>query len=128
MSFSLRMMPFHVNVPLKYRYKHIKESLLNGKHVLTEFPFSNNYDNAKELIELANARNLVLMEGLKTAYCPAFTKMISLVKSGVIGNILNIEARFTQVLEDDLFNEQIRISGGSIESLVSYPCLLYLNY
>lgn len=114
----------YVNVPLKYRYKHIKESLLNGKHVLTEFPFSNSYDNAKELIELANARNLVLMEGLKTAYCPAFTKMISLVKSGVIGNILNIEARFTQVLEDDLFNEQTRISGGSIESLVSYPLLI----
>ena len=103
----------YVNVPLKYRYKHIKESLLNGKHVLTEFPFSNNYDNAKELIELANARNLVLMEGLKTAYCPAFTKMISLVKSGVIGNILNIE--------DEILNDsEVQELGENIINIEKY--------
>lgn len=114
----------YINVPLKYRYKYIKEALLSGKHVFTEFPFSNNYNNAKELIELANKYNLVLMEDLKTAYCPAFTKMISLVKSGIIGSILNIEARFTQILENDLFSEQLYISGGSVESLSPYPLLI----
>ena len=62
------------------------------------------------------------MEGLKTAYCPAFGKLISLAKSGVIGNILNVEARFTQILGDNL-PEQMRIAGGSVESLAAYPLL-----
>ena len=63
------------------------------------------------------------MEGLKTAYCPAFGKMVSLVKSGRIGKVLSIEANFTQILGNDLQN-QIRIAGGSVASLGAYPLLV----
>lgn len=114
----------YINVPLNVRYAYIKDALENGKHVLAEFPFCNDYKKAEELLSLANEKKLVLMEGLKTAYCPAFTKMISLVKSGVIGNIVNIEARFTQILDDAFFKEQLEISGGSVESLSAYPLLV----
>ena len=112
----------YINLPLRERYKFMKEALLAGKHVLTEFPFCRNFEQAKELLTIAKDRKLVLMEGLKTAYCPAFGKLISLAKSGVIGNILNVDARFTQILGDNL-QEQIRIAGGSVESLVAYPLL-----
>lgn len=112
----------YINLPLKERYKFMKEALLTGKHVLTEFPFCNNFEQAKELLSIAQSKKLALMEGLKTAYCPAFGKLISLAKSGVIGNILNVEARFTQILGDNL-PEQMRIAGGSVESLAAYPLL-----
>ena len=112
----------YINLPLKERYKYIKGALLADKHVLTEFPFCSNLEQAKELLNLANSKKLVVMEGLKTAYCPAFGKLISLVKSGVIGKILSVEARFTQILGDKL-QEQVRIAGGSIESLAAYPLL-----
>lgn len=114
----------YINVPLCDRYGYIKKSLNNGMNVLTEFPFSNDFKKAEELISLAKEKNLVLMEGLKTAYCPAFTKMISLVKSGIIGDIVNIEARFTQILDSSFFDEQLEIAGGSVESLASYPLLV----
>lgn len=112
----------YVNLPLKDRFNFMKQALLAGKHVLTEFPFCNNIEQAKELLDLAYSKKLVLMEGLKTAYCPAFGKLISLAKSGVIGNILNVEARFTQILGEKL-QEQVRIAGGSVESLAAYPLL-----
>ena len=112
----------YVNVPLRERYVYIKKALEKGKHVLAEFPFCNNLEQAHELLALAKKKQVVLMEGLKTAYCPAFGKLISLAKSGVIGNILNVEARFTQILGDEL-PEQIRIAGGSVESLAAYPLL-----
>lgn len=112
----------YVNVPLRERYSYIKRALEFGKHVLTEFPFCNRLEQAHELLELAKKKQVVLMEGLKTAYCPAFGKLISLAKSGVIGNILNVEARFTQILGNEL-TEQIRIAGGSVESLAAYPLL-----
>lgn len=113
----------YINLPLKERFDFMKKALLAGKHVLTEFPFCNNIEQAKELLDIASSKKLVLMEGLKTAYCPAFGKLISLAKSGVIGNILNVEARFTQILGEHL-QEQIRIAGGSVESLAAYPLLV----
>ena len=112
----------YVNVPLRERYSYIKRALELGKHILTEFPFCNNLEQAHELLALARDKQVVLMEGLKTAYCPAFGKLISLARSGVIGNILNVEARFTQILGNEL-TEQIRIAGGSVESLAAYPLL-----
>lgn len=112
----------YINLPLTERDKYIREALLAGKHVLTEFPFCSNLEQSKELLALAKSKRLILMEGLKTAYCPAFGKLISLAKSGVIGNIINVEARFTQIL-GNMLQEQIMLSGGSIESLVSYPLL-----
>lgn len=113
----------YINAPLKLRDNLIEEALGQGKHVLTEFPFSLNYQKAREFVKVASEKSLVLMEGLKTAYCPAFGKMISLVKSGRIGKILSIEANFTQILGDDLPN-QVRIAGGSVASLGAYPLLV----
>lgn len=113
----------YINAPLKQRDELIAEALENGKHVLTEFPFSLNCLKAREFVKTASEKGLVLMEGLKTAYCPAFGKMISLVKSGRIGKILSIEANFTQILGQNLQN-QIRIAGGSVTSLGAYPLLV----
>lgn len=113
----------YINAPLKLRDNLIEEALGQGKHVLTEFPFSLNYQKARKFVKVASEKSLVLMEGLKTAYCPAFGKMISLVKSGRIGKILSIEANFTQILGDDLPN-QVRIAGGSVASLGAYPLLV----
>lgn len=113
----------YVNTPLTQRDELIVAALEKGKHVLTEFPFSLNYQKAREFVKTASEKGLVLMEGLKTAYCPAFGKMISLVKSGRIGKILSIEANFTQILGDNLHN-QIRIAGGSVASLGAYPLLV----
>ena len=113
----------YINAPLIQRDELIATALEKGKHVLTEFPFSLNYPKARDFVKIASEKGLVLMEGLKTAYCPAFGKMISLVKSGRIGKVLSIEANFTQILGDNLSN-QIRIAGGSVASLGAYPLLV----
>lgn len=80
----------YINAPLMERPILIEKALKAGKHVLTEFPFCNDYNKARELIDLAKKQNLTLLEGLKTAYCPAFSKLISIVKSGQIGKVLSI--------------------------------------
>ncbi len=113
----------YINAPLNQRDSLIAAALKEKKHVLTEFPFSLDFQKAKAFVKTASENGLVLMEGLKTAYCPAFGKMISLVKSGRIGKILSIEANFTQILGDNLQN-QIRIAGGSVSSLGAYPLLV----
>lgn len=113
----------YINLPLSQRAKYIEKVLQMNKHIITEFPFCVNYDMAKRLVLMAEQKHLILMEGLKTAYCPAFGKMISLVKSGQIGKVLSVEANFTQILNEELRN-QIRIAGGSVNSLGAYPILV----
>lgn len=112
----------YINIPLSKRDAYIERALAAKKHVLTEFPFSSDIKNTIRLIESAKASGLVMMEGLKTAYTPAFSKLIAMARSGQIGKIFNIEANFTQVLGDGLEN-QVRIAGGSILSLAAYPLL-----
>ena len=113
----------YINAPLKNRSLLIEQALRKKKHVLTEFPFCTSENTAKRLLDLSISQNVVLMEGLKTAYCPAFGKLVSLARSGLIGNILEVTANFTQILEN--LDEQIRLTGGSMESLSAYPLLAF---
>lgn len=113
----------YVCAPPKEHYGYVKAALEAGKHVLCEFPFSLSYSEAEELLTLAKTKGLVLMEALKTAYCPAFAKLVPMVKSGMIGDIIAVDACFTQV-NDARLEEQVRMaSGGSVNALASYPLL-----
>lgn len=112
----------YINSPLSKRPDLMEKALKEGKHVLTEFPFCPDPKKTEQLLKLATDNKLLLMEGLKTAFCPAFGKLIALVKSGRIGKILSVEANFTQILGEELDN-QVRIAGGSMLSLGAYPLL-----
>lgn len=113
----------YIAAPPKYHYEYVKKALKRDKHVLCEFPFSVSYKEALELINLAKEKKLTLMEALKTAYCPAFCKLVPMVKSGVLGDIIAVDACFTQIQGENL-KKQIEIaSGGSVNALASYPLL-----
>ena len=113
----------YIVVEPKYQFQAIMNALKHKKHVLVEFPILVTDEQLQEIIELADANNCVFMEGLKTAYTPAFGKLIALAKSGIIGNILIVDANFTQILGKQL-GEQIRlVDGGSVHALASYPFL-----
>lgn len=113
----------YIVVEPKYQFQAIMNALKHKKHVLVEFPILVTDEQLQEIIELADANNCVFMEGLKTAYTPAFGKLIALAKSGIIGNILSVDANFTQILGKQL-GEQIRlVDGGSVHALASYPFL-----
>ena len=63
------------------------------------------------------------MEGIKTAYCPGFQKVLEIVKSGKIGEIRNVEACFTKL--EKTTNRELRdiVYGGSFTELGSYCTL-----
>lgn len=73
-------------------YDYVKSALSAGKHVLCEAPFVFKQQEAEELYGLAEAGGLVLMTALNTAYCPAFGRLVTLLKSGVIGEIVDVNA------------------------------------
>ena len=84
-------------------YEQIKKALKEGKHVLCESPIATKVNECKELFEIAERQNCILMEAIKTAYSTAYSWLLLLVKSGAIGNIISIDSTCTS-MRDDLDN------------------------
>lgn len=117
----------YIASPHDTHYFYIKEALQRGKHVLCEKPMVLKKQQAEELFQLAQEKQLVLMEAIKTAYCPGFNELLSVVRSGVIGNVVDVEACFTK-LESPLKRELTDTSyGGSFTELASYTLLPILK-
>lgn len=102
----------------------IRQALQVHKHVLCETPMVLSADEAKELFALAEANGVILMEANKTAHCPAFNHLVVMVKSGVIGEVVDIEASLSKVWNDKTLREfDPGQAGGSLYELGSYPLL-----
>ena len=113
----------YIASPHETHYQYIKTSLEHQKHVLCEKPMVLQKKQAEELFECARERKLILLEGIKTAYCPGFHKLLGIACSGIIGNIRNVEACFTK-LEAQVSRELTdKKYGGSFTELGSYVML-----
>ena len=86
----------YVASPHLTHYDYTKRALLAEKHVLCEIPFVLSKEQASELYQLAEEKGLVLMEASKTAYCPAFGHVVTLVKSGIIGDVVDVKASLSK--------------------------------
>ena len=104
----------YIASPHLTHYDYIKKSLLAGKHVLCEIPFTLKKDEAIELYRLAEEKNLVLMEASKTAYCPAFGHIVSLIKSGIIGDVVDVKASLSKMVEPPTRELDANQAGGAM--------------
>lgn len=79
------------------RYKDLKYALNEGKHILCESPICISAQEWKELKEIAKGKKCVLMDAIRTAYSTAFSRLLVLVKSGRIGDIVSVDATCTSL-------------------------------
>lgn len=89
----------YVASPHPTHYDYTRRALMAGKHVLCEIPFTLSKDEAQELYQMAEERHLVLLEASKTAFCPAFGHIVTLVKSGIIGEVVDVSASLSKMVE-----------------------------
>lgn len=114
----------YIATPHLSHYEQAKYALQQGKHVLCETPLVLREDQAHELYQIAEEKGLVLLEANKTAYCPAFNHLITMIKSGLIGEVVDIEASESKVWGDPTLRElDPNQAGGSFYELGSYPLL-----
>ena len=104
----------YIATPHLSHYDYIKQSLELGKHVLCETPLVLNSDEAREVYQLAESKGLILMEANKTAHCPAFNHLMVMIKSGVIGEVVDIEASLSQLLDKNGREFDPRQAGGAL--------------
>lgn len=113
----------YVASPHETHYSYIQSALEHGRHVLCEKPMVLKRAQAEELFALAAKRGLILFEGIKTAYCPGFSRLLGIACNGMIGNVRSVEACFTK-LEGPQSRELTDPNyGGSFTELGSYVML-----
>ena len=113
----------YVATPHLEHYACIKTALNAGKHVLCETPMVLQGSQAKELFELAEKKGVILMEANKTAHCPAFNHLMVMIKSGVIGEVVDIDASLSQLLDKNGREFDAKQAGGALYEQGSYPLL-----
>lgn len=114
----------YIATPHLTHYPLIKQALQAKRHVLCETPLVLKGEEARELYTLAESQGVVLMEANKTAHCPAFNHLMVMIKSGVIGEVVDVEASLSKVWNDKTLREfDPNQAGGSLFELGSYPLL-----
>lgn len=117
----------YIASPHETHYAYAERALRAGKHVLCEKPLVFTKKEAGELFRIAREHDAVLMEAIKTAYCPGFRRLVSCAKSGKIGRIVSVDAAFTKLAPPHVREMQDRETGGSVTELATYPLLAILQ-
>jgi len=103
------------------------QALINNKHVLCEKPVALNYQEASEIIKVANSTGKFFMEAFWTRFNPSVREVLDKVLQGEIGEVKYINADFAFKVD----NPQGRMinpenGGGSLLDMGVYP--LFLSY
>ena len=85
----------YVAVPNNLHYSVAKKALEAGKNVICEKPFTLDYHETVELFELAESKNLILIEAITNQYLPNYIEIKENLSQ--IGNIRLVECNFSQL-------------------------------
>lgn len=117
----------YVASPHYTHFEYAKAVLEAGKDVFCETPFVLHLAEAKELYAIAEAKRRTLMVAHKTAYCPAFRHLVTMLKSGVIGKIVDINASVTTLTDERSVKLDHNRFGGSMNENACFPLLPILK-
>jgi len=81
-----------IATPVFSHYDLAKKALIAGKHVWVEKPLTSSSKEARELLEIANSKNLILNVDHTFIYTPAVKKIKELFDSGDLGDFLYFDS------------------------------------
>lgn len=113
-EFFLNVDAVYIASKPQFNYDYIKKALINRKHVICESPLAVSTAECIELYDLAKKNECVLMEAIKTAYSLAFNRMLLLIKSGIIGDVVSVDATCTSLSNNIEQVDDKIINNGSM--------------
>jgi len=81
-----------IATPVNSHYKFAKESLEAGKHIWVEKPFTSTSQQAEELVELAEKKNLKIFVDHTFIYTGAVKKIKEIAEEGELGKIIYFDS------------------------------------
>ncbi|KAL8702879.1 MAG: hypothetical protein Q9201_003942 [Fulgogasparrea decipioides] len=102
----------YVATPHSHHYQNTMLCLEAGKHVLCEKAFTTNAAQAKRLIEVAQAKNLFLMEAVWTRFFPLSIQIRKFIEDGNLGAV-------HRVIADNSFGDPVEEKYGTAHRMVN---------
>jgi predicted dehydrogenase len=113
----------YVSTPHPLHTSNALLALEAGRHVLVEKPFALNARQARQVVDLAESRGLVVLEAMWTRFLPTMVRLRELIAAGVIGDVRTLIADHDQVLSQDPLARGLNpdLGGGALLDLGIYP-------
>ncbi|MGW6907358.1 Gfo/Idh/MocA family protein [Streptomyces sp. NPDC054940] len=119
----------YVPLPAALHAEWVEAALRAGKHVLAEKPLTTERARTEELMALARARGLVLMENVMFVHHAQHATVRRLVDSGAIGALRAFHACFAVPRRPDGdIRHQPELGGGALFDVGVYPLRAALHF
>jgi predicted dehydrogenase len=101
-----------------------------GKHVLVEKPFTINAVEARQVVELAASKNLLVLEAMRMRFLPHVRRMHEIIEAGTLGEVRTVIADHNQKLSKDPENRlnNPALGGGALLDLGIYPVSFGIDF
>lgn len=111
----------YVALPHSHHHRWTIAALEAGHHVLCEKAFAANERQAREMIECARERGLLLAEAIWTRYMPSRKMIDEIVSSGEIGEVTTVAANLGYRVDGNARMTDPALAGGALLDLTIYP-------
>jgi predicted dehydrogenase len=113
----------YVATPHPFHAANAMLALNAGKHVLVEKPFALNAAQAREVVELATRKHLVVLEAMWTRFLPHMLRIREIIAAGTLGEVRTLIADHNQLLSSDPTSRlnAPELGGGALLDLGIYP-------
>ena len=110
----------YIATPHSFHYEHIKMCLEYGKNVLCEKSFTVNAAQAKEVLQMAEDKKLLLTEAIWTRYMPSRKMIQDILQSGLIGEVSSLTANLCYPIDKNERIVEPALAGGALLDIGVY--------
>jgi predicted dehydrogenase len=128
----------HITTPPASHLELARYCLENGSHVYVEKPFTNDADQARELVDLANKKGLKITAGHNYQFSHAARRMRALVSEGYLGGTpVHMESYYGYDLGDPSYARALlgnkehwvrRLPGKLLQNIISHGIARIAEY
>lgn len=117
----------YLGLPNDLHYPYARKALEAGKNVIVEKPFVGTVEEAKDLLDLAKAKDLLVFDAITTRYMPGTLKLKErLSDAGQLCNVTTTYAQYSKRFDDAKKGEygkvfDLKYQGGALKDLGIYP-------
>jgi len=113
----------YISTPHPFHAEGALLALSHGKHVLVEKPFTLNEAEARQVVDLAAEKGLIVLEAMWTRWLPHMLRIRDLIASGALGEVRALIADHDQKLPSDPEHrlQNPALGGGALLDLGIYP-------
>ncbi|WP_315077548.1 Gfo/Idh/MocA family oxidoreductase [uncultured Clostridium sp.] len=112
----------YISTPHCNHYEYIIKSLNNNKNVFCEKAITVNGEQLKEIVNLANEKNLIVAEAMTIYHMPLYKKLSGIIGSEKLGKVKMVQVSFGSLKEYDINNRFFSpdLAGGALLDIGTY--------